>query len=84
MVIGSLTGIYPELGIGKGEGLEKITNLLLAQGGREVIIAFSNEICRHIGVKVIQSADPDTLQHLADIFLCMRKIGKSAHIVIFL
>ena len=81
MVIRALAHEDLEAYVGSGEFLEEVADLLLAHGGREVVLALVNEIRGNVGVEVVERADAYPLEHHADIFLCLRKIAEFAHYV---
>ena len=79
MIVCALPDKYFQLGVLLAQPFKEITDLLLAHGGRQVILTLINEIRGHVGVEIVQAVDAYPLQHHADIIVGMREIRKSRH-----
>ena len=79
MVVRALSDEHLEVGILGREALEKVTNLLFAHCGRQVVLPLVDEIRGDIGIQVVERADADSFEHDADIFLRLRKIAECSH-----
>ncbi len=55
MVIGTLSHEDLQLGVLRRETLEIVAYLLLAHGGRKVVLAFEDELGRNIRIEVVKT-----------------------------
>jgi hypothetical protein len=81
VIVGACSREYLEAGVAGSKFLEPVANLLLGERIRELILPLVNETGRHVGIEVVQGPHPYTVKHLPDIFLSMRKIRETTHII---
>ena len=84
MGVGALADEHLETGVPGGKALEKVTDLLLAHRGRQVVLPLVDKIRGDIGIEVVQRPDADPFEHHADIFPGLGKIAECSHLVIWL
>ncbi len=80
MIISSLPHEHLEAGVLLSEFIKEITNFLLAESIWKFVFLIIDEICRHIGVQVVQAPDAYPLQHFTDVISGMGEICGSGHL----